>query len=153
MHVKGYIVRNMFIFVGLGLFALTGPASGKEVLSGPIHADLIEIIDGDTLKARATIWLGQEVVINVRIAGIDTPEKGGRAKCTTEKTRGEKATAFLAEFVGEGPITLTNVQYGKYAGRVMADVANGDREDAGTALIESGFARIYRGGKRARWCP
>lgn len=124
----------------------------REVLPGPIGAELLEVKDGDTVRVRAAIWLGQDIEINVRIAGVDTPERGHRAKCATERVKAEKAHFFLEQFLGAGPLTLTNIQYGKYAGRVVADVANGDFEDAGAALMGEGFARTYEGRKRQTWC-
>ena len=127
-------------------------ASAKEVLPGPVYAELLDVTDGDTVKVRAAIWLGQEIEISVRLSGIDTPEMGGRAKCTAERVQAERALFFLEQFLGAGPVILTNIQYGKYAGRVVADVANADEEDAAAALLEEGLARKMRRGSRAKWC-
>ena len=51
-----------------------------ETLRGPIRADVIEVIDGDTLRVRARIWLGQQVEINVRLSDVDTPELRGQSR-------------------------------------------------------------------------
>ena len=146
---------RIVISIGLGVLlsvALVGPSSAREVLAGPIHADLLEVKDGDTIRVRASIWLDQEIEVNVRIAGIDTPEKGGRAKCAAERVKAERAHFHLEGFLGAGPVILRNIQYGKYAGRVIADVANADFEDAASSLTQEGLARPYQGRKRPGWC-
>ena len=58
------------------------------------------IVDGDTLRVDAGADIpGELAALSVRIRGIDTPEKGGRAKCESERARGQAATAFTAEAV------------------------------------------------------
>ena len=42
-------------------------------LEGPVPAFVERVVDGDTLVVRARIWLGQELRIMVRVAGIDAP--------------------------------------------------------------------------------
>ncbi|MBT4748623.1 MAG: hypothetical protein HOO19_04795, partial [Rhodospirillaceae bacterium] len=45
-----------------------------------------------------------------------------------------------------------DVQYGKFAGRVVSRVLNGDGHDLTAALIAKGLGRIYAGRKRGSWC-
>lgn len=147
----------MGCLAGLALLALaaitsSGQAAARESLAGPVPAELIRILDADTLRVRATIWLDQDVEVNVRLAGLDTPEKGGRAKCARERRMAEEARALVEELLGTGPLILTDIQYGKYAGRVVAHVANAEYEDVSAALLEAGLARPYRGGTRQSWC-
>ena len=72
--------RWLWLAAGVGVAAGAGHALvASEVLPGPIAADVIKVIDGDTLPVRARIWLGQEVEINVRLADVDTPELCGAA--------------------------------------------------------------------------
>ncbi len=125
-----------------------GPAS--ETLPGPIPAQVVRVIDGDTLDVRARIWLGHEVSIRVRLAGIDAPELRGR--CDGEKRLAERAKAHLRALVGAGSVTLSEVHYGKFAGRVMARVSNAAGEDLSQALVAAGLARDYAGGRRQSWC-
>ncbi len=124
--------------------------AGTETLPGPIPAQVVRVIDGDTLAVRARIWLGQEVSIRVRLAGIDAPELRGR--CDGEKVLAEEAKAYLRATVGEGSVTLSEVHYGKFAGRVIARVANATGKDLGEALLAAGLARPYEGGRRESWC-
>lgn len=130
------------------LAAPAGPAG--ETLPGPIPAQVVKVIDGDTLAVRARIWLGQDVTIRVRLSGIDAPEL--RAKCQDEKERAEAAKAYLRAMVGEGSVTLSEIHYGKFAGRVMARVRNAGGEDLSQALVTAHHARPYEGGRRKSWC-
>lgn len=112
-------------------------------------ATLLATIDGDTFKARVEVWPGVEVVTNVRVLGIDTPELNG--KCVQEKTAAQVAKKQLAQLLQGKRITIREVTLDKYAGRVDAFVeANG--EDVAVLMVEGGFARQYMGGLRGGWC-
>ncbi|MGK2741724.1 thermonuclease family protein [Tepidicaulis sp. LMO-SS28] len=139
----------LLCLAGVALALGGGPARSAETLSGPVPAHVVRVVDGDTLDVRARIWLGQDVAVRVRIAGIDTPEL--RGKCAEEKARAKAAKLFLIPVEGR-EVRLTNIHYGKYAGRVLADVADDARGDLANALIEAGFARAYDGGARSGWC-
>lgn len=111
-----------------------------------VEADVVRVIDGDTVKMRVHVWLGTHV--NVRIRGIDTPEI--RTKCAKEKKRARQAKHFLEKLLS-GNVKLMNITRGKYAGRVMADVQV-DGNDVAYEMIDKGHARPYHGGKRLPWC-
>lgn len=115
-----------------------------------IPAEVVRIIDGDTVEMRALIWLDQHVVTRVRLRGIDAPERDPR--CPEENRRAEAATAALRDLLGEGPLHLTDIGRDKYGGRVIARVIVGARGDAGTVLVAMGHARPYGGGRRERRC-
>lgn len=121
-----------------------------ERIRGPVAARLLEIVDGDTLRVRARIWLGQDVETLIRIAGIDSPERQGR--CAAERIDAERARRLLVKTLGDGPVILHDIEYGKYAGRVLARVESMAGEDAATVLLAAGLARAYPGGKRRPWC-
>lgn len=58
---------------------------------------IVKVIDGDTLKVDARADMPPELArLNVRLRGVDTPEKGGRAKCDAKRRAGRAATAFTA---------------------------------------------------------
>jgi len=128
---------------------MIGFASAGEKISGPIKADVESVYDGDTITASAHIWIGQTINTKVRIRGIDTPEL--RGKCDTEKQQAIKAKDFVQNLIGNKPVTLTNIENGKYAGRVIADVFVDD-VNVSEAIINNGLGRIYDGGKRKGWC-
>lgn len=125
------------------------PAAAGEAIRGPIPAQVLKIIDGDTLKVRAVIWPGTEVVTNVRMDGLDTPET--RSKCAAEKVKANAAIDALRKMAGTG-VQLVQVQPDKYGNRVRARVLTAKGEDIGAALIKAGLARAYQGGKRLPWC-
>ena len=132
--------------------ALVGaaPAGAAEVLPGPVPAQVLEVLDGDTLRVRARIWLGQEVAVLIRLAGIDAPELKGA--CDAESNLAKEARNVLEAMIGDEAVTLRQIKYGKYAGRVLADVVNAAGEELGEALMAAGFARAYSGGLRLSWC-
>jgi len=130
--------------------AADGRPSQRDVLAGPVEARVIRVGDGDTLVVRARIWVGQEIVIRARIAGIDTPEL--RARCPRERALAERARDFVIAMVGRRPVWLVDIRNGKYAGRVLAGVRTEDGTDIAHALLKAGLARPYHGGRRKRWC-
>jgi endonuclease YncB( thermonuclease family) len=134
----------------LSLLALPSPTGAREELAGPIPAEIVEVIDGDTVKLRAHIWLGQEVETAVRLAGINAPEL--RGDCDAERRLAAAARDYLVTLLAGGAVSLRDIAYDKYGGRVVAQVSDATGRDLGTALIAAGYARPYDGGKRAAWC-
>ncbi len=130
--------------------ALAAGHASAETLPGPIAAEVIRVVDGDTLALRARIWIGIDIVVNARIRGIDAPELRGR--CATEKALARSARAYLASLAADGRVRLAGIENDKYAGRVLADVVTENGVDLGAAMLESGLARPYDGGARAPWC-
>ncbi len=145
------------VLVGLILLLLPLGAQAKQVLKGPFPFEVLEVIDGDTFRARVTIWLGQSVTVKVRLKGVDTPEM--RGKCAAEKKLAQEAKAFAAAWLRENPAHLTNVHYGTYAGRVLATIEKSrvpaptpsEIGTLGDALLAQKLAKPYRG-RRASWC-
>lgn len=117
---------------------------------GPYAAEVLRVIDGDTIEARVSIWPGQQVVTKVRLRGIDTPER--RARCNPERALAERATKAFSGLVHTGPVVLSAIGPDKYFGRVVADLTLADGSDAGAALRERGLARTYAGRTRQDWC-
>jgi endonuclease YncB( thermonuclease family) len=119
-------------------------------LDGPVAAEVLRVVDGDTIEVRAHIWLGQEVTTLVRLGGIDAPELKG--KCESERAAARRAKARIEEKLNGGEVTLRDIRFEKYAGRVMSKVETETGEDLGTALKREGYVRAYGGAKRAGWC-
>jgi endonuclease YncB( thermonuclease family) len=136
--------------VGLVLSGAAGSCLAADLIAGPVRAEVVRVVDGDTIEARALLWIGLSLVSSVRIRGIDTPEM--RGSCIEEKALAAAARDLLAELAGEA-ILISNIENDKYGGRVIADVASGGGTDLGTAMIERGYARPYDGGARGDWCP
>jgi endonuclease YncB( thermonuclease family) len=132
------------------MILLAGPALARESLNGPIQAEVIRVIDGDTFDVRAQIWVGHFIETRVRINGLDTPEL--RSKCDTARKRAHDAKVVLSNLLKNGPVVLTDIQNGKYAGRVLALARTPEGIDVSDFMIEQGLVRPYNGGKRAGWC-
>ena len=141
-------LARLLLALTLAGVAVTGGARA-ETLAGPYAAAVEEVVDGDTLRVRVTVWLGQDLVVGVRVRGIDAPER--RGACESERRRAAEATAALALLIAGEPVTLTHIEGDKYFGRVVADVRAGDRNVA-EELVRTGHARPYDGGARGGWC-
>jgi endonuclease YncB( thermonuclease family) len=140
--------------------------------------DHSEVYDGDTIKdvyvvlrefeekahAPAVLFPGillkkgtLYAVIDIRIAGIDTPEKRPRkAGRTPESLEREKAAAKKAQIALDALLSrydfefeVANVELGKYAGRVVADVFVGpERISVADFMIAKGLGYRYDGGSK-----
>ncbi len=122
----------------------------RRSVPGPVPATVLRVIDGDTLVVRARIWIGQEIEIKVRLAGVDAPEL--RGKCERERVLARRARDLVAASIADGEVSLHGVQYGKFAGRVLARVETSAGVDLRTALLDAGLGRPYRGKRRQGWC-
>jgi endonuclease YncB( thermonuclease family) len=120
-------------------------------------AQILRITDGDTVVIAAPFLpkpLKPELA--VRVFGVDTPEKGFRAQCESEKQRGEAASAFTKNAIATaaaqgGKFQATLYGWDKFGGRVLGDIlVNGQSLRA--ALIANGFAREYYGDAKQSWC-
>lgn len=136
--------------LALALAVSVAGAAAKERLAGPFVARVEAVIDGDTLAVEVPVWLGVALTTRVRLSGIDTPELHGH--CQREKDLAEKAKRLLEEET-TAQVTLRNVAGDKYYGRVEADVTTvPDGLNLSDAMLASGLARPYDGGKRGDWC-
>lgn len=111
--------------------------------------DVIRTIDGDTFLARIRQRDGRDLVVRVRLRGIDAPEL--KASCQEELDKAEAAARTLRDLLGQGGVIITNLGPDKY-GRVLADVATRRTANVSAALLAGGFARSYNGGHRDGWC-
>ena len=116
-------------------------------------AQILRVSDGDTIVIAAP-FLPQPLKpeLAVRIYGVDTPEKGFRGQCDSEKARGEAASVFTKRLV-QASQQRQVVLYGwdKFGGRVLGDIVlNGQSLRA--ALIANGHAREYYGDAKQSWC-
>lgn len=125
----------------------------QDRLAGPVEADVTRAGDGDTVEVAAKVWPRQTVVTDIRIGGIDTPEKKGRAQCAEEAALAEKASAETTKLLLNKRVLLTDLQFEKYGGRMLGTITTMDGIDAGKNLISKGLARAYDGKKKSNWCP
>ena len=82
---------------------LTLPAlvmAQKQPQGVTYDAQIVRINDGDTVVIAAPFLPAPlKPELAVRIYGVDTPEKGFRAKCPQEDARGKAATEFTKSAV------------------------------------------------------
>ncbi|MBM3600401.1 MAG: thermonuclease family protein [Alphaproteobacteria bacterium] len=144
-------MRRRFALSIILLAGLAGAAAARaaDSLPGPIPAIVLRTIDGDTLLVRAHVWLDQEIVTRVRLAGIDAPEMHGQ--CPSERAAAQAARTYLSGLVRDGAVALTDIHQDKYGGRVVARAAVMGR-DLSAAMLAADMARPYTGGKRRGWC-
>lgn len=136
-------IHYLYLLLLAAAPAATGP------LPGPVPGAVERVIDGDTVKVRATIWVDQQVEVSVRLAGVDAPELF-RPKCGAEKARARQAKSFVEAFLAGGRVKLFDIHYGKYAGRVVARIENEAGKDLSAELLSAGLASPYAA--RRDWC-
>jgi micrococcal nuclease len=132
----------------LNAFATAAIAVRYE-FAGPITADVLRVIDGDTFTVRAHIWIGQELTTNVRLLGVNAPELSGH--CEEERALAEAARRFLAARLEGRSVTLRDIALDKYGGRVLARVED-SAGDIAAALLAARLVVPYDGGRRGSWC-
>lgn len=120
------------------------------MVPGGHPADLLRVIDGDTLEAQVHVWPGMTITTRVRLRGIDAPEL--RARCGREQVAAQAARDALAKLTADGRLLVSQIGPDKYGGRVVAAVATARGEDVAAALLQAGLVRRYGGGHRASWC-
>jgi endonuclease YncB( thermonuclease family) len=140
----------MRIAILLCLVMASVPAvAGGPALVGPFQAEVLRVVDGDTIEARVHIGLSQDLTTDIRIRGIDAPELKGR--CREETIMAMAVTDRLTDLAGTA-IRISEIGADKYGGRVLARVENAEGGDVGAMMLESGLARPYAGGRRGDWC-
>ena len=176
------------LLVGCDTSIVSIPDSRTPIYYGTID-NVDSVYDGDTIrdvsiqiypfrsrlsdmgKERLTLWPGIErhadgiySITDIRIAGIDTPERrptrAGRTEASLqrEKERAAAATDFLKQLLLENSeddgtlgFVIQNPQPDKYAGRIVADVICVKEDvsfNAAEALLKAGHAVVYTGGTK-----
>jgi endonuclease YncB( thermonuclease family) len=114
---------------------------------------IIRVSDGDTIVFKASFLpapLKPELAL--RVFGVDTPEKGFRAKCPNEAQRGEAASAFTKQAVSNAKVhQVYLMDWDKFGGRVLGDLLL-DGQSLRQMLIANGYAREYFGEAKQSWC-
>ena len=141
-------MTRMFLLIQLLIVALMTitPLAAHEIatykrpaMPGPFSFEVLDVLDGDTFRARIPVWLDQQVVVKIRLRDIDTPEING--KCAGEKKLALKAKAFAARWLKQPDLRLVNVSYGTYAGRVLATTQSPKGGSLSEALLGAGLAK------------
>ena len=141
-------------FIALALVMLATPAIAQKTPVGVTYdAKIIRAIDGDTIVIAAPYLPAPlKPELGVRIFGVDTPEKSFRAKCESEKVRGEQASVFVKDLIaGTKKHQVVLYDWDKFGGRVLGDMLF-DGMSLRDLLIKNGFARAYFGDAKQSWC-
>jgi micrococcal nuclease len=129
--------------------AVSGTASPRDEIAGPVEAQVLRVIDGDTLLVEARPWPQQKVEVYVRIRGIDTPEI--RSKCLEIREAGHAARQALEQLaMASATVQLSHISGDKYFGRVVADVTLAGDIQAADHLLLAGLAQSYDGGRKPK---
>lgn len=111
------------------------------------QANLVKIVDGDTLDADIDLGFSVWVRKRIRLVNIDTWESRTRDK--EEKKKGLAAKARLKELIKENKnqFIITSHGLGKF-GRVLGEIFLDDDRNVNDILIEEGHAYEYHGGNK-----
>ena len=130
--------------------AVTSSIRSASTSRSGYPVEVLRISDGDTFEARVAVWPGIHITTKVRLRGIDAPEL--KARCVDERTKAEAARAALTKILAEGGVEISRVSIDKFGGRVDADASTQATPDVSVALLGTGLARSYAGGRREGWC-
>jgi endonuclease YncB( thermonuclease family) len=144
---KYLLTIMMAAFVSMPVLAAKQP-------EGVVYdAKFTRLVDGDTVAFRADFLpapLKPELLL--RVYGVDTPEKGHRAKCESEAQRGAAASEFTKNAIkNTTKHQIVLYKWDKFGGRVLGDILL-DGQSLRAALIANGFAREYYGDAKQSWC-
>lgn len=121
--------------------------------SNPYDYKILRVSDGDTVVFEAPFMPAPlKPQLSLRVLGVDTPEKGGRAQCPSEDALAQKASAFTKDAVAKAKkVQIEIKEHDKFGGRVLGDVII-DGQRLSELLIKNGLARAYFGEKKQSWC-
>jgi micrococcal nuclease len=141
------------LFVLAALVMSNSAYAQKQPTGVTYDAQIIRATDGDTVVIAAPYLPAPlKPELAVRIFGVDTPEKSFRAKCESEKKRGEQSSEFtklVIKSTKKHQVILYD--WDKFGGRVLGDIIL-DGMSLRDLLIKNGFAREYYGDAKQSWC-
>ena len=154
LKVSIYFGTNMKRIITTLLLAFATTAYAQKTPQGVTYdANIIKVSDGDTVVIAAPFLPAPlKPQLAVRVFGVDTPEKGFRAKCESENQRGLAASEFTKKLVGASQKRqVVLYDWDKFGGRVLGDLIL-DGKSLRQQLIANGFAREYFGDAKQSWC-
>jgi micrococcal nuclease len=96
------------------------------------------VFDGDSLKVT-----DGNLIVHIRIVGIDAPERGNRKKRTAGQPYSKKAADHLKRLISNRSIRIKGYGMDAY-NRQLAEVF-ADGRNVGIDMLESGYAEVYSG--------
>lgn len=126
------------------LLATPQSAQAETLVDGPVTADIVRVVDGDTLLVMARPWPQQSIEVFVRLRGIDTPEL--KSRCASGRKAAEEAKHLLEQLAASSPkVKLSKIAADKYFGRIVADVSLSDGRNPTEEMLMAGYASGYSG--------
>jgi endonuclease YncB( thermonuclease family) len=146
-------MRKFLVLVALVLGSHSAAIAQKQPVGVTYDTKIVRIIDGDTVVIAAPFLPAPlKPELAVRIFGVDTPEKGFRGQCASEKQRGEQASTFTKDVIlATKKHQVVLYSWDKFGGRVLGDMVL-DGMSRRALLIKNGFAREYYGDAKQSWC-
>ncbi len=142
------MIKALFI-ISVILSVFKTEAIARDEITGPVSAEILRVVDGDTLLVEAQPWPQQKMEVYVRIRGIDAPEL--KSKCEAIRAAGLDARHALETLAAQSSsIQLTRISGDKYFGRIVADVILSDGHSVADGLLLAGLVRTYDGGRKPR---
>lgn len=142
------------LLIVLAALVMSNPAHAQKTPTGVTYdAQIIRATDGDTVVIAAPYLPAPlKPELAVRVFGVDTPEKGFRGQCESEKQRGEQASIFTKDVIkATKKHQVVLYSWDKFGGRVLGDIIL-DGMSLRALLIKNGFAREYYGDAKQPWC-
>lgn len=85
-------VKSLLCVISALVFAAHACVSA---LAADYEWPVLRVVDGDTVAVDASTDIPPELArLSVRLHGVDTPEKGYRTRCDSEREAGQAATEF-----------------------------------------------------------
>lgn len=145
MQIRGGLLYILFVC------GFIGACAAQEA---PYPYGILRVVDGDTLLVEAPFLpLPLKPTLYLRLSGIDTPERGQKAKCVKESRRADHAKSFVeTELQNANDIKLVIHGWDKYGGRILGAVYV-DGVSLAEKLINENYAIEYDGGEKLfNWC-
>jgi endonuclease YncB( thermonuclease family) len=146
-------MRKFLVLTALVLGSYSAAIAQKTPIGVTYDTQIIRASDGDTVVIAAPFLPAPlKPELAVRVFGVDTPEKGFRGQCESERLRGEQASVFTKDVI-KATKKHQVILYGwdKFGGRILGDMIL-DGMSLRALLIKNGFAREYYGDAKQSWC-
>jgi endonuclease YncB( thermonuclease family) len=146
------MIKQIMLVAAL-LVSATPALAQKTPVGVTYDAQIIRATDGDTVVIAAPYLPAPlKPELAVRVFGVDTPEKGFRGQCESEKQRGEQASIFTKDLIKAAKKhQVVLYSWDKFGGRILGDMIL-DGKSLRAELIKNGFAREYYGDAKQSWC-
>lgn len=146
------MIKHIMLVAAL-LVSATPALAQKTPVGVTYDAQIVRATDGDTVVIAAPYLPAPlKPELAVRVFGVDTPEKGFRGQCESEKQRGEQASIFTKDLIKAAKKhQVVLYSWDKFGGRILGDMIL-DGKSLRAELIKNGFAREYYGDAKQSWC-